>query len=211
MPRPTDHHERRREVAALASTLIADGGTDAVTIRDVARKAGYSTAIVSHYFTDKHDLLLQTYHLMASRAAERLDRAVKRHPADTERCLSALLPVDEESRTEWKVWIAFWGKAVADPGLAGEQAAAVRESRARIVSVLESARESGQIPLETDVAVEARRLLSAVIGVATQAIFDPSDWPATRQRAVVKAALGPLANAETKIVPKRPVRRAVSS
>jgi AcrR family transcriptional regulator len=95
--------------------------TDAVTIRDVARIAGYSTAIVSHYFTDKRDLLLQTYHLMASRAAGRLDRAVKRDPA-TRAVPVRPLPVDEETRTEWKVWLAFWGKAVADPGLAADQA-----------------------------------------------------------------------------------------
>jgi AcrR family transcriptional regulator len=63
MPLVVDHDLRRREVAEIAYGLIAQGSTDAATVRNVAAEAGYSTNIVSHYFSGKKDLLQATFDL----------------------------------------------------------------------------------------------------------------------------------------------------
>ena len=57
MPRIVDHDARRRRVAEEAAELIAERGIDAVTFREIGERAGCSTAIVSHYFRDKRDVL----------------------------------------------------------------------------------------------------------------------------------------------------------
>jgi len=57
MPLIVDHDARRREVGAIAARLIATSGLEGVTVRDVARIAGFSTAVVSHYFDNKRALL----------------------------------------------------------------------------------------------------------------------------------------------------------
>ena len=188
MPRPTDHAKRRQEVAAIASALVAEGGTEAVTFRDVAKAAGCSTAIVSHYFADKRELLLHTYRAAAARAGERIDAALRSDGADVDGALDALLPLDEARRTDWKIWFAFWGKAIGDPELAAEQASAVREARRRLETVIAAARDSGRLGTGVDDAFAARRLLTVVLGIAVQVVFDPNDWPASRQRAIVAHA-----------------------
>ncbi len=75
MPLPTsavartvDHNLRRDEVATLATALIARGGIDAATVRDIAAAGGYSTKVVSRYFSDKRELLLLVYRAAAERA-----------------------------------------------------------------------------------------------------------------------------------------------
>ena len=76
MPLIVDHEFRRKEVAAVASQLIARAGLEAVTIRDVAQAAGCSTAIVSHYFHNKRELLLFTYRYSIESATARADHAM---------------------------------------------------------------------------------------------------------------------------------------
>jgi AcrR family transcriptional regulator len=49
MPLIVDREKRRRKVAAIATKMIAREGPDAVTVRDVAAAAGYSTKVISHY------------------------------------------------------------------------------------------------------------------------------------------------------------------
>jgi AcrR family transcriptional regulator len=186
MPRIVDHAERRRIVAEVAADLVAEGGIDAVTVRDIAARAGTSTAIVSHYFRGKRELLLVTFDQAAGRARRRFAAALAADPADLRGCCEALLPLDDERRRDWQVWFSFWGRAVADPELGANQRRRVRETRARIAEVVLAARPD----LDVDGATaHARRILTAITGIATQAVFDPQDWPAERQREVLAVDL----------------------
>jgi BetI-type transcriptional repressor, C-terminal len=45
----------------------------------------------------------------------------------------------------------------------------------------------GDLPEDTDAEWMAAELLTAVNGVAVQALFDPLDWSVDRQRAMVRA------------------------
>lgn len=179
MPSPTDHDERRRAVAEIALRLVADAGIEAVTVRNVAKAAGYSTAGVSHYFRDKRDLLL-TYRAAARRAQARFDAALQ--SADPLLAfLEAILPLDDERHRDWQAWCAFWGSAIADAEFATEQSRRTAYAAERLAELLRTRRRrAGRAP--RDAALEARRLLALAMGIATQAAFDPKAWPPARQR-----------------------------
>ena len=91
MPVFVDHDERRRQVVAVASRLIAEAGLDAVTVRDVANAAGCSTAIVSHYFHNKKELLFLTYRASIDRATERANLAVGADGTDLRGLLAQII------------------------------------------------------------------------------------------------------------------------
>ncbi len=190
MPLIVDHDERRRHVAAIASGLIARKGLYAVTVRDVAQAAGYSTKIVSHYFKDKDALLRFVFREEAAAAVSRVRQAHR--GKDLQACLELLLPLDAVTRRDWRMWIAFWGRAAFDRAFAREQTGRAREARKLITELLEEQRRAGRLAVECDCAFHASRLLSALVGIATQAIFDPRGWPAHRQRAVLAAELATL-------------------
>ena len=52
-----NHETRRRRIAEIALGIIAREGIEAATIRRIAAEVGYSTAVVTHYFENKQDLL----------------------------------------------------------------------------------------------------------------------------------------------------------
>ena len=183
MPSFPAHDERRRRIAALSCRLIATRGLEGLTIRTVAAEVGFSTAVVTHYFHNKRDLLLHTYSYAAARTIDR-DGDRTKIPADLFTLVSRILPIDPVAVENWRVFVAFWGAASGDDQMAIEQRRHVRDARALIAS-----------RLQMDVAAAenvARRLLAMVMGIATQAIFDPDEWPADRQLALLRETFSEL-------------------
>ena len=189
MPLIVDHEFRRREVASVAARLIADSGLEAVTIRDVAQAAGCSTAIVSHYFHNKRELLLFTYRYSIEAARALTDASFGPGGDSLKTYISALMPFDDVRRTHWKIWFAFWAKAVADAKFAEIQKECVRRTRGEIERILDRLHANGEIVAGVDRALQARRLLVLIMGLAVQVVFDEEDWTHERQLTFVDAEL----------------------
>jgi AcrR family transcriptional regulator len=188
MPRYVDHDARRRHIAATAAELVGTRGLEALTFRNVADAAGSSTTVLTHYFADKRDLLLSTFQAVAERSGARFDEA-KRRGGGLRECLEALLPLDAERQTEWRLLTCYWGTAVSDPGLAGEQARHVRSAQRRIESLL---REQHPQVADAEREVVARRLVTLVQGLGAHGALDPDHWSPAEQRRVLGHELGSL-------------------
>ncbi|WP_225205552.1 TetR/AcrR family transcriptional regulator [Novosphingobium huizhouense] len=179
MPAPVDHEEKRKAIAGIAADLIADGGLEAATIRQVAARAGFSTTAVTHYFANKRAMLLAAYRHMAESTQRRFDALAADSRSDPLSRLEILLPIDEDGRRAWRVYFQFWPLADHDAELADEQ----RWWSANAVGL---ARETLKLayPAIDDIDLKATMALSALQGIAMQALFDPDNWPASRQRAL---------------------------
>lgn len=104
-------------------------------------------------------------------------------------CLEVILPLDRRRRDNWKIWFAFWGAAMADPAFMAEQQRRGREARALFAELIASAGGIAEAGRRDE---QARRLLLLVSGLATQATYDPADWPPARQRAMIDAEIEAL-------------------
>ncbi|CAN5770482.1 MAG: TetR/AcrR family transcriptional regulator [Ilumatobacteraceae bacterium] len=174
MPKTVDIDVRRREIVDAAARLIARGGMEAATMRDIAAEAGWTTGVVNHYFADKRAVLRETLeHSIRQRRARRPADGPPREQLRAE--LAVALPLDEEGRKHWLVTLAFCSQAAGDPELALVQRDAYRAFRARI------ARFVG--------AEQAEHLIATIDGIALQAMFDLESWPASRQLAMLDALL----------------------
>jgi AcrR family transcriptional regulator len=192
MPVFVDREERRQQVVAVASRLIAEAGLEAVTVRDVAVAAECSTAIVSHYFHNKRELLFLTYNSSIDRANERCERALAAAEGDVKAYVTELMPLTEEQVIEWKIWVAFWARAISDPEIAEMQRSCILRTRGNLTRVMRELNARGVLVGGLDVEDEMRRLLTSLIGMAVQVIFDPADWPAERQHALIDGQLSKL-------------------
>jgi AcrR family transcriptional regulator len=190
MPKYVDHHARRLLVTEVAAEIVAARGVEALTVRAVAAAAGFSTAVVSHYFFDKRDLLRSTFRAAANRSTSRFESAAAADRRSIVSCLEALLPLDDDSRRDWRVFVAFWGTAASDPELAIEQRDRVRSARGRIEHVL--AEPTNAALGEPQLRLVARSLLTLVQGIATQAVFDPADWTPRRQSEQLRLGVAAL-------------------
>lgn len=179
MPAPVDQEQRRQKITDIVAQIISRDGLDAVTIREVAAAAGYSTTIVTHYFANKRDLLLYTYQAAAARAQVRVDKVLGNNEADLQGYLEALLPLDAESLRDWRVYFAFWQVASVDIDFAKEQRRRMSQVRKILAGIITAQFRADQ---SANSELMAKRLLTILLGIAVQAIFDPKGWSAAHQR-----------------------------
>lgn len=149
MPKRVDHDQRRRALAEAVFSVIGSRGMGAVSLRDVADQAGVSMGAVQHYFSSKDEMLLFALNHMRARVLERLQAATARLQEPTRRqrvraAIEVMVPIDEPSRQEACVNLAFFGVATVTPGYAD----LLREGYARILAAscgeLRAAVEAGE-------------------------------------------------------------------
>lgn len=189
MPRFVDHDARRREVTEIARQLVVERGRAALTVRNVAAAAGFSSTVVSHYFTDMDELFHATYAAAALRSARRTKAVERRDAADIRGLVEAVLPLDAERTDDWRVWFAFWSEALTSPAWAAEQRARALATLQRFEGCLGTLAAQGRLTPGVDVAAAAGRLAALVPGLAAEAIFDPTRWTPTRQRRILRSEL----------------------
>lgn len=198
MPRVVDADERRQTLAAAAARVIARSGVSGATMREVAAEAGLTTGSLTHYFTDKRELLLFT--LRASLEQRRTNRPRRPDQTGAElltAMLEDVLPTSEETRLHWTVTIAFCTQAVSDPELATEQREAYRHFVGSVMKALERGRTDGSLVFANESRFQAEQVIAFADGIALQALFDPAAWPARRQREHLAIALSPLLTAQS--------------
>ncbi|MFN8640435.1 MAG: TetR family transcriptional regulator C-terminal domain-containing protein [Candidatus Binatia bacterium] len=187
MPKIVHHDQRREAIARAAWRTIARAGLEASTVRAIARDAGCSTGVLQHYFPDKDALLLHALRLVTRQTGGRMaERANGRTGLAALRAvLREALPLDAASRLEWRIWLAFWSRAVHDAGLAAEQRRRYRDWRAVIRALLRDAQRRGEVSAHLDPAGEADALVAFIDGLGLGAALEPARLSPARQRAMV--------------------------
>ncbi len=188
MPRIVDHDERRILIAKVVDDLVYEQGVQAVTIREVASRVGYSTTVVSHYFSSKLEMLVFT-HQLARRKVEALIEAAISHGRPLIETLEHLLPLTEERWRDWHTWFAFWGMAPAEPDVTREWREGTSNAHNLFLRLTESAQAAGQFPACIDSASAATQIQIFVNGIASLVSQHRADWPADRQKAMLRNLL----------------------
>jgi AcrR family transcriptional regulator len=192
MPKVVDIDERRSALIDATSREIAERGLANVTLRSIARVNGWSTGIVTHYFADKHELLMATFQERADRSRRQIEQAVADGSPLLDAAIDAALPLDHERLTNWRVYLAYMGAAVGEPEL--DRLLRDRQQRFAdtLAEAIAEAMSSRRLAAGLDALHEAARLMVVLNGVAIQAVFDPARWRADAQRRMVDDHLRPL-------------------
>ncbi len=112
-PRRNDDGFRTAMLQA-AATLIADRGYHAVRLADIAEACGASTGSVHYHFNGRDDVLAAALRFAIERAFARNRDALRGVDDARERLVRLIelqLPDDPDVRSEWLVWIEYWGEA----------------------------------------------------------------------------------------------------
>jgi AcrR family transcriptional regulator len=140
MPKKVDRQERRTRIADALMRVAADHGLEAVSLRHVAAEAGVSAGMVQHYFRTKDEMMAFALEVVRERNQARVEEAVGRlgpgpAPRDLLRTiLGTLLPLEEESRADGRVALAFLAYSAVRPAAA----AALREETGQLVGFIAS-------------------------------------------------------------------------
>lgn len=175
MPKIVDHDERRHDVLDAASRVIVRDGIDAATSRAIAREAGLSNGVLSHYFADKDTILLDALRHSHRGIRERLLAKVTGLTglAALREILLDNLPLDDERHRETRLEVSFWSRSLASATLAEIQREETAELRAAVRELLGQARAAGEIRAETDPDDAAGLLLALMDGLSLHLLLYP--------------------------------------
>lgn len=129
--------KRRRQLIDATLSAIDEVGLQDATIAEIARRAGVSTGIISHYFKDKNGLLEATMRDITYQLRDAVLSRLKALPdAATEARLLAIVEGNfDEVQTgsaAMKAWMAFWSSSFHHPLLFRLQ----RASNKRLLSTI---------------------------------------------------------------------------
>lgn len=171
MPRIVDHEARRLELTAAVWAIIRDEGTQAVTIRAVADRSGWSSGAVRHYLPTREAIMT----FAAQQVAERSRAYLEAIPLtgelrdDFRRVALATLPLDHEMRLMLEIWLAFVGDAVSGAESA-QHALLYDDLHAFLGEALGAFAEAGWLPADA-VPVAAIELHGLLDGLAVHMLL----------------------------------------
>lgn len=194
MPKIVDHDQRRAKISAAAARAIDEQGLDRVRLVDVARRAECTTGAVSHYFPDKDAVLAAALeHVLGNLSHHSPQQAYFHWDGDPVEGfidrIFEILPIDEERRRDWRVWIAFCGRAVSTPALAAIHRDAYAEIQEDIAGALGGL---GLAEPGADAQALAAAVFAAFDGLGLRATLEPDEWPSERLRSMLALQLTPL-------------------
>jgi AcrR family transcriptional regulator len=124
MPKKVDAGQRRRLIADALMRVAAEQGLESVSLRHVAAQAGISTGMVQHYFRTRDEMMTFALTVVRERTQLRVTEALTALGATPpprlllQTMILALLPLDDESRDNGRVALAFLAYMAARPAAA---------------------------------------------------------------------------------------------
>ena len=198
MARQADHDERRRLFAAAALAVISRDGLEGLTMRQVAKEAGFTTGALTHYFQSKDELLIAASEAGADIVRPEMDSAATGASARAalRDLLYTVLPTSAAMKGQWRFWVAFWERAAHSPPVQRLMRERYFEYTNRVATVIRRSQEQGETPREIDAERVAREIIALIDGIGVQVMIGSRKFTPAVQREFVdgllEARLGPI-------------------
>ncbi|GAA1603362.1 MULTISPECIES: TetR/AcrR family transcriptional regulator [Kribbella] len=191
MPKIVDHATRREEIAEALWRVVRRDGIRSASVRTIAAEAGWSAGAVRYYFPDQDGLLSFAMDLVSRRVTERISAidAKGSVPSIVLRYLDEVLPLDEERRAEFDIWLAFMAQAQAETGagtLHAHTDTVHNQLRELCASLVRALSDAGLLKDGLDVRRETERLHALLDGLALHAAIQPERTTPTRVRQLMR-------------------------
>lgn len=177
----------------MAIETIDSVGLDAARLTDVACRAAASTSAITHYFPSKDALLEAALAAIVETTLAAAAEHLPGVPRDVEAAVAtaaAFLPTDPDSAREWRVWLAFCGRAVTNPRFAAQHRDYYLQVAAPLAAMFAALPRRDGTEVHAGACADA--FIAAIDGIALRATLEPGDWPPERQRATLALLLTPL-------------------
>jgi AcrR family transcriptional regulator len=189
VPRPTAD-ERKSTILDAVLRMIIDVGYTKMTIADVARVAGVSTALVHYHFSSKNELIAAALRA-ASNDDKRLRESIAAADATAttrlERVLTGSLPRDHPDAS-WLLWIETWGETRREPAIRDVMDDLNRHEQTLLVELIEEGNAEREFACG-EPTTAAERLMALRDGLAIQHTLFGVTHPAERYRDLLRESL----------------------
>jgi AcrR family transcriptional regulator len=203
MPKRVDHSARRETFLQAAYRVIKKQGFAGVTVRSVAREAGFTTGALVHYVDSMDQLLVEASEYSARdvrahmQAAEALDDPL----ISLREVLYLALPSDEDKRGNWNYFLGFWERSVYNAAVRRVTHLRYAEWLKRTAQLIRRAKAAGDLPSNIDVGQASRACVALIDGIAIQVLRSGRSLSPKDQRGLIDKWI------ETWLRPVRPIGR----
>lgn len=191
MARQADHMERRKLFAAAALAVIARDGLEGLTMRVVAKEAGFTTGALTHYFQSKDELLIAASEAGADVVRPEMDDAATGASARAalRDLLYTVLPTSPAMKAQWRFWVAFWERAAHSPQVQRVMRERYFEYTGRVATVIRRSQEQKETAREIDADKVAREIIALIDGIGVQVMIGSRKFTPAVQRQYVDELL----------------------
>tara|TARA_R110002020_G_scaffold18619_1_gene64749 strand:+ start:847 stop:1452 length:606 start_codon:yes stop_codon:yes gene_type:complete len=190
-----DHDGRRREIADAILRVIADQGVAGATFRVVAEASKWSTGVLSHYFRNRDDMLLEALRRAGELAGD-AQKGIGASMRGRDAVLAILeeeLPLDSRRIALTRIFVFFYAEAVADPAVLAEIDGYLERWRRQTEIALRAAQHEGDVDADIDPRTVAAQLVALTDGLSIHAIFNERLLAQLREGNVLRPVIERLA------------------
>lgn len=187
MPKKVDHEQRRRAFLEAAYRCIKRDGFGGMTVRAVAKEAGFTTGALVHYVDSMDELLVQTSEIAAADVRAKM-LEMEAHPdplISLREVLYLALPTDEDKRGNWNYWFGFWERSSESEAVRKVTHLRYSEWLERTARMIRRAKAAGDIADDVDVMLASRASVALIDGIAAQTVRSGRPLSAAEQKKLV--------------------------
>ena len=191
IPRRAEPDVRRQSLIAACARVLAREGAAGTSVRVIAREAGVSPGLITHYFTGIEALIAATYADVDQTVRAAMEVAVAAAGADPRARLDAFVtasfapPIAD--RALLATWIAFWSLVSARANIARQHDDQYAAYRARLTEMLDAC---GVAPDRLRLA--AITLAAVVDGLWLELCLSPGCFSAQEAGVIARAQIDSL-------------------
>lgn len=173
--RRVGQNQRPAQLADVIVGIVAERGVDAVSVREVAARAGVSIGTVQHYFPTKDQMLAFAVDRVGEHVVARMQKitAGRSIGEGMRKVLLELLPLDTRRTDEAKVWLSFLTRAIFTPDLLRRAQQTGRAIEEQVADTIRRAQELDDATPDIDADRAAKVLYTLIDGLTTRALTDP--------------------------------------
>jgi AcrR family transcriptional regulator len=195
MPKIVDHAERRRDIIAATWRVMTREGLTNTTMREIAKEARCSTGVLSHYFTDRADILASALIAAHLGVRARIDHKIRdaRGLAALRLFMIEVLPLNDQGLREARIEACFWGEAIGNDALMKIQNEEVDNFCKRVRAILVQAESENEIRAGINIDQAVHECLILTDGLSIQSVMYPSMNDVDTQILLLEALLARIA------------------
>jgi TetR/AcrR family transcriptional repressor of bet genes len=194
MPKITDAEATKTRLVHAAWKVIATEGIEAATLRRVALEDGCTTGLITHYFSDKNELVTCAYRKVLDMMIADATEAIAAHDRVAEKLLAAIEaiePTEPAVKDFTVVLMNFWAAAAYNPTFAQHCRDDYKRWRTLISDVVRAGIESGELREDTDIRMLTDILTLLSDGLSVGMTLTPTVYPAKHRQAIILRTLEP--------------------
>lgn len=187
MPKKVDHSERREAFLQAAYRIIKKHGFAGVTVRAVAKEAGFTTGALVHYVDSMDQLLVEASEYSARDVRDKMEKAeaLPDPLLSLREVLYLALPSDEDKRGNWNYFLGFWERSVYNAAVRKVTHLRYAEWLKRTARLIRRAKAAGDLAQNVDVPKAARACVALIDGIAIQVLRSGQPLSPREQRALI--------------------------